>query len=57
MTRHVHPRILIYYIIENVWHKIKHELQKHVQDITSRQLLKTAIRNIWTGVHDKVLGK
>ena len=44
-------------IIENVWHKIKHELQKHVQDITSHQLLETAIRNIWTGVHDKVLGK
>ena len=24
-------------IIENVWHKIKHELQKHVQNITSCQ--------------------
>ena len=24
-------------IIENVWHKIKHELQTHVQNITSRQ--------------------
>jgi hypothetical protein len=35
-------------IIENVWHKIKHELQKHVQNITSRQLLETASRNIWT---------
>ena len=57
MKRHVQPRILIYYIIKNVWHKIKHELQKHVQDITSRQLLETAIRNIWTGVYDKVLGK
>ena len=33
-------------ITENVWHKIKHELQKHVQNITSRQLLETAIRNI-----------
>jgi hypothetical protein len=32
-------------IIENVWHKIKHELQKHVQNITSRQLLETAICN------------
>ena len=30
-------------IIENVWHKIKHELQKHVQHITSRQLLETTI--------------
>jgi hypothetical protein len=29
-----------------VWHKIKHELQKHVQNITSRQLMETAIRNI-----------
>ena len=57
MTRHVQPRILIYYIIENVWHKIKHELQKYVQDITSRQLLETVIRNIWTGVYDNVLGK
>ena len=37
-------------IIENVWHKIKHELQKHVQNITSRQLLETAIRNIWTEI-------
>ena len=35
-------------IIENVWHKIKHELQKHVQHITSRQLLETASRNILT---------
>jgi hypothetical protein len=33
-------------IIENAWHKIKHELQKYVQNITSRQLLETAIRNI-----------
>ena len=57
MTRHVQPRILIYYIIENVWHKIKHELQKDVEDITSRQLLETAIHNIWTAVYDKVLGK
>ena len=32
-------------IIENVWHRIKHELQKHVQNITSRQLLETAICN------------
>jgi hypothetical protein len=37
-------------IIENVWHKIKHELQKNVQNITSRQLLETAIRNIWTEI-------
>ena len=57
MTRHVQPRILIYYIIENVWHKSKHELQKHIQNITSRQLLETAIRNIWTGVYDKALDK
>ena len=35
------------YIIENACHKIKHEVQKHVQSITSRQLLETAIRNIW----------
>ena len=46
MTLHVQLRILTYYIIENVW-----------QDITSRQLLETAIRNIWTGVYDKVLDK
>jgi len=46
-----------YYITENVWHKIKHELHKHVQDITSRQLLETVIRSIWTGVDDKVIGK
>ena len=39
-------------IIENVWHKIKHELQKHVQNITSRQLLETVIRNIWTEIPD-----
>ena len=26
-------------VIENVWHKIKHELQKHVQNITSSQLV------------------
>ena len=45
------PRILIYYIIENVWHKIKHELQKHVKQITSRQLLETVIHNIWTEIH------
>jgi len=38
------------HIIENVWHKIKHELQKHVQNITSRQLLETPIRNIWTEI-------
>jgi hypothetical protein len=37
-------------IIENVWHKIKHELQKHVQNITSRQLLETVIRDIWTEI-------
>ena len=37
-------------IIENVWHKIKHELQKYVQNITSRQLLETVIRNIWTEI-------
>ena len=37
-------------IIENLLHKIKHELQKHVQNITSRQLLETAIRNIWTEI-------
>jgi hypothetical protein len=37
-------------IIENVWHKIKHELQKHVQNITSRQLLETAICNRWTEI-------
>jgi hypothetical protein len=37
-------------IIENVWYKIKHELQKHVQNITSRQLLETAIRDIWTEI-------
>ena len=37
-------------IIENVWHKIKHELQKHVQNITSRQLLETGICNIWTEI-------
>jgi hypothetical protein len=28
----------------------KHELQKHVQNITPRQLLETAIRNIWTEI-------
>ena len=38
------------YIIENVWHQIKHELRKHVQNITSRQLFETAIRNIWTEI-------
>ena len=37
-------------IIENVWHKIKHELKKHVQNITSCQLLENAIRNIWTEI-------
>ena len=33
-----------------MWHKSKHELQKQVQNITSRQLLETAIRNIWTEI-------
>ena len=33
-----------------MWHTSKHELQKHVQNITSRQLLETAIRNIWTEI-------
>jgi hypothetical protein len=28
----------------------QHELQKHVQNITPRQLLETAIRNIWTEI-------
>ena len=37
-------------IIENVWHKIEHEPQKHVQNITSRQLFETAICNIWTEI-------
>ena len=37
-------------VIQNVWHNIKHELQKHVKKITSRQLLETAIRNIWTEI-------
>ena len=37
-------------IIENVWHKIKHELQKHIQSITSHQLLETGICNIWTEI-------
>ena len=36
--------------IENVWHKIEHEPQKHVQNITSRQLFETAICNIWTEI-------
>ena len=33
-----------------MWHKSKHELQKQLQNITSRQLLETAIRNIWTEI-------
>ena len=37
-------------IIENVYHKIKHEQQKHVPNINSRQLLETAIRNAWTEI-------
>ena len=50
MARNGQPRVLIYHIIENVWHNIKHELQKHVQNITSRQLLETDIHNIWTEI-------
>jgi hypothetical protein len=32
------------------YHLETHELQKHVQNITPRQLLETAIRNIWTEI-------
>ena len=34
-------------IIENVWHRIKRELQHDVGNITSVTGLKTAIRRIW----------
>ena len=33
-----------------MWHQSKHELQQQVQNITSRQLFETAIRNIWNEI-------
>ena len=37
-------------IIENVWRKMKIELQKRVHNITTVALLEEAIRDIWTKI-------
>ena len=37
-------------IIENVWRKMKIELQKRVHKITTVALLEEAIRDIWTEI-------
>ena len=37
-------------IIENMWRKIKIELQKQAHNITTKAQMETAIRDIWTNI-------
>ncbi|CAC5418299.1 unnamed protein product [Mytilus coruscus] len=37
-------------ITENMWRKIKLELQKQTHNITTKSQMETAIRNIWTNI-------